>query len=116
MNLTTLDDFNLVHKLLKTPRYEIPERLRHKVVINIEKIIDHGEDDRTQIAAMKVLADFDKINLDIVKLAMPKKIEHFDPSKANDDELLVMVKKIVKQLPTVLEGDYDTETYLPAPI
>ncbi len=105
-NLETMDDFKLVHKLLGKPRYEIPNRLRDKVIRSIENTVDFNDDDRTKIAAIKVLADLDKINLELVKIAMPKKIEHFDPSKVNDDELLAAVKAIAAKSQNILEGEF----------
>lgn len=101
----TEGDFNLVHRLLKHPRYEIPERLRSKVVKCIEDVVDeYGIDLDVKLRAIKVLSELDKHNIDLVKIAMPKKIEHTNASNLNDEELLAKVQDIVKRLPPILDS------------
>jgi hypothetical protein len=100
----TEGDFNLVHRLLRHPRYEIPERLRKKVIDCVESVVDkETADDDVKLRAIKVLSELDKHNIELVKIAMPKKVEHTDVSRLNDEELLARVQDIVKRLPPVLD-------------
>ncbi len=97
-------DFNLIHQLLKNPRYVIPERLREKAIRCIESCID-GEEvaDQTKLAAIRTALDMDKINLEMIKIAMPKKVETRDITKATDEELTDLVREVLKRCPTTLE-------------
>lgn len=72
----TQAEFSMVRKLLTTPRYEIPEHLRKQLVEDAADVSKNCEDPKTRIAAMRVLAELDKINVEIVKISMPKRVEH----------------------------------------
>ncbi len=98
--LRTEGDFNLINQLLKSPRYNIPEHLRQKVVSCIEKALDDSENStKLKLDAIKTLSNLEKHNIDLVKLAMPKKIETFNPKQLNDEELREMVQDVLKLLP-----------------
>ena len=103
-DIKTEGDFNMVNRLLRNPRYEIPERLRQKSVQCIEDALDADHDITIKLKAIQVMSQLDKHNIDIVKIAAPKRIEQIDPRKLDDEELLKMVKQIVKKLPTIIEG------------
>ena len=36
-------------------------------------------------------------------MSMPKRVEHFDPRKADDEELKKLVEKVLKLMPPTLE-------------
>ena len=101
--LRSLGDYQLVKSLLNNPRYNIPERLRKKAITCIEDALDNVQsDDKLKLTAVKVLSELDKRNIELVKMSMPKRVEHFDPRKANDEELLKLVKNVVKLMPPTL--------------
>lgn len=103
-DLRTEDDYALVNRLLRSPRYKIPEYLRDKVVNQIEQTLDNDEnEDALKLKAIQVLSQLDKHNLDIVKLTMPQKTEALKPSDCNDEELKELVLKILKTQPHILD-------------
>jgi len=103
-DLRTEDDFALVNRLLRSPRYKIPEYLRDKVIHCITDIVDKKDsEDALKLKAIQVMSQLDKHNIDIIKLTMPKKIEAVKPQDMNDEELLVLVKEVIKKLPETLE-------------
>jgi len=104
-DLKTEGDFNLVNRLLRNPRYEIPERLRNKAINCIEDAIDADHDVTIKLKAIQTMSALDKHNIDIVKIAAPKRIEQIDPRKLNDEELLKMVREVVKKLPPVIDAE-----------
>lgn len=106
-DLRTSADYDLVARLLKYPRYKIPECLRDKVVSEIAAVIDNDENDATlKLKAISTLATLDKHNIDLVKLAMPKKTEQsIDVRKVDDEALLKLVKDIQKLLPPVIDTE-----------
>jgi len=100
----TEGDYAIVRKLLQNPRYEIPERLRRKVVGEIERTVDDEEaDPNLKMRAISVLAQLDKHNIELVKLSMPKRIERVDPKKMDDEKLLEAVQEVLKLAPRILE-------------
>ena len=108
--LRSLGDYQLVNRLLKDPRYNIPERLRNKAINAIEKTLDDAQnDDKLKLTAVKTLSDLDKRNMELIKMAMPKRVEHFDPRKANDEELMKMVQNVLKLMPTTLPAELGAE-------
>ena len=99
----TTGDFQLINKLLQNPRYEIPERLRQKVIGCIDKVISDDADSKgvsiqTQLQAIRVLAQLDKHNLDVIKLAMPHKVETTNITKLDDSDLQNLVVEIINQI------------------
>ena len=101
--LRTMGDFALVNRLLANPRYKIPEHLRDKVVNQIENVLDDPESKNVlKLRAIDTLTKLDKQNLELIKLSMPKKVEHFDPKKMNDEKLLETVQEVLKLLPRTL--------------
>jgi hypothetical protein len=102
-DFSTEGDFALVNRLLQNPRYAIPEHLRHKMIKCAESVIDANDTKHeTKLKAIQTLSTMDKHNIDIVKLAMPKKVEHSDVKSISDEELLKLVQDIAKRMPTVL--------------
>ena len=107
----TSADFGMVNKLLKNPRYEIPERLRHKVITSIERIVDSPEtDSKMTLDAIKTLSMLDKINVELVKSVLPKRVEQTPVRQLTDEMLLEEVKKIMKALPLDLPGGLPSGT------
>lgn len=101
----TEGDFALINQLLKNPRYVIPEHLRHKVVKCIEQTIDSSETKpEIKLKAVQTLAILDKHNIDLVKVAMPKRVEQTTVRQMTDEKILEMVKEITKKLPTVIQA------------
>ena len=104
-DLKTEGDFNMVNRLLRNPRYDIPERLRTKAIQCIEDALEDDNDITLKLKAIQVMSTLDKHNINIVKIAAPKRIEQIDPRKLDDEELLKMVQVIVKKLPTIIESE-----------
>jgi len=105
-SLKTEGDFDLINRLLRNPRYNIPERLRAKCIQCIEDVLDSGTEDvghGLHLKAIQTMVSLDKINVEIIKIAVPKKIET-NVKSMNDEELLALVKDVVKRLPS-----FDTE-------
>lgn len=95
----TKADFNMLNQLLKNPRYDIPERLRKKVIVSIERVIDCAYTDaNTQLNAIRTLALLDKHNIDLAKIVMPKRVDH-SPRGLSDEQLLEALNKTLKLLP-----------------
>lgn len=96
----TSADFRMVNQLLKNPRYEIPERLRNKIIGSVETLIDSPQtEDRTKLDAIKTIIALDKINVDIVKAVLPKRMEQTPVRALSDEALLEEVEKIMHSLP-----------------
>lgn len=109
-DLRTADDFTLINQLLKNPRYVIPERLRNKAISCIEGALDDdGNDIALKLKAIQTMSQLDKHNIDLVKIAAPKRIEQIDPRKCNDEELLKLVKEVVKKLPREINHESVTD-------
>ncbi len=105
-DLRSLGDYHLVNRLLRDPRYNIPERLRKKAITAIETTLDDSQnDDKLKLTAVKVLSELDKRNLEIVKMSMPTRVEHFDPRKANDEELKKLVEQVLKLMPPMISAE-----------
>lgn len=103
---STRQDFSLVEKLLRNPRYKIPEHLRDKIINSAENILDSGESTpQTKLQAAKMLLEADKTNLRLIELIVPKQIEHFNVKNRTDEELLEAIKETRKYLPSISEGD-----------
>lgn len=89
----------MLNQLLKNPRYDIPERLRKKVITSIERVIDNVESDsNTTLNAIKTLALLDKHNIELAKIVMPKKVDH-SVKGLSDEQLIEAIRKTVKLLP-----------------
>jgi len=97
--LSTIADYNILNGLLKNPLYKIPEELRVKAIGCLEATIDDASAKTTlKLKAIGAMINMDKHNLDLVKIAMPKKIEHINPRELNDEQLLEELNKIQEQL------------------
>lgn len=94
----TTGDFQLINRLLQNPRYEIPERLRQKVIGCIDKVISDEDNPQVKLQAIRVLAQLDKHNLDVIKLAMPHKVETTNITKLDDSDLQNLVVEIINQI------------------
>ena len=87
---------------MRTPRYSIPEHLRNKIMASVETALDDPEAPHSQkLAAARVALEADKVNLELLKLALPKKVHHFDIKAASNEELLEAIKETQKLLPMV---------------
>ena len=105
--LETSGDYSLINKLLAHPRYKIPEHLRDKAIASIEATFDDPDaESALKLKAVQCLATLDKHNIDIVKMAIPKKIEHITPSKMSDEELHEQIREIAKCLPKPIDAEY----------
>lgn len=73
--------------------------MRQKVIGCIDKVIsDDDEPTQTQLQAIRVLAQLDKHNLDVIKLAMPHKVETTSITKLDDSALQNLVVEIINQI------------------
>lgn len=99
---STEADFNMIIHLLKNPRYNIPAQLRDKVINCINNIVTCIDDPKTQLAAVNTLVALDRCNIELIKIAMPKKVEHKQINKLSDEELLDALKEVQKKLPEVI--------------
>lgn len=99
----TVSDFQMIHNLLtKHATYKIPEHLRKRVITRAGQALE-SDDDKLAMTAAKVLLAADKHNLDIIKVAMPKRVEHVNVSKLNDRELYEAVGNTLKLLPADIQ-------------
>lgn len=102
-SLQTQGDFGLINQLLKNPRYKIPEHLRENVINCCDEVIKKKDSpDATKLAACRTVLLADRHNLEMIKLAMPTKIEHYNPQQATDEELIEVLKEAVKLLPPMI--------------
>ena len=106
----TQADFNMLNQLLKNPRYDIPERLRKKVITSIERVVDNVDSEsNTILNAIKTLALLDKHNIELAKIVMPKRVDH-SARGLTDEQLIEALKVTLKQLPP------EIVKMLPAPL
>ena len=104
-------DFGIINRLLKNPRYNIPEHLRSKAVASIEATFDDPENNTAiKLKAVQCLAMLDKHNIDLVKMAIPKKIEYITPSKMSDEELHEEIRNIAQCLPKPIDAKFTLKT------
>lgn len=97
--LRTLADYNILKKLLQHPQYKIPEYLRAKAINCVEKTLEDDDNSaKLKLSAINTMLSMDKHNLDLAKVAMPKKIESIDPRKMNDEELMTALQEIKTEL------------------
>lgn len=100
-------DFSLVERLLKTPRYKIPEHLRDKIITSAGNILDSREvDEKTRLSAAKLILEADRTNIKLIELMVPKKVEHYNVKDRTDEELIEAIKETRKYLPPIAEGDF----------
>lgn len=96
-------DMGMVRRLLKDPLYNVPERLRDKILSGAEKLMDSFTEGKTTeaafIAAARLVLEADKRNLDLIKMVIPKKVEHREVKDFTTVELEVIVKEAQKLLP-----------------
>lgn len=85
----TVGDFALVHKLLKDHAlYNIPDTMRDGIINSVKEVFDDPESTLSQkMVASKLILEMDKRNIDIVKIAMPHKVEHTQVQNMSDEEL-----------------------------
>ena len=107
--LRTLADYNILKKLLQNPQYKIPEYLRAKAITCVQETLEDDKNTaKLKLSAINTMLSMDKHNLDLAKVAMPKKIESIDPKKMNDEELMTALQDIQKELalklPKVIDG------------
>lgn len=82
----------MVHRLLQNALYKIPENYREAVLGSAANILsDDNIPAMTRLAASRVIIECDKINLDLVKIAMPKKVITRNVTEMTSDEL----KKVI---------------------
>lgn len=99
----TEEDFKLVNKLLSQGPYKIAEHIRSRVISNAATILeDPNVDQKIRLAAMRTLLLADKINLDLIKISMPKKVEKLDVKQLSDQDLLEAIEITQKLLPKQL--------------
>jgi len=105
----TKDDFGMVRGLLRRGPYQIPDRLREKIISSAERVIDNLDiDPKIMLSAAKLMVDCDRINVEMIKLAIPKKIETFNARGATDAQLLEAIQKTTKLLPRIIEHGEDS--------
>lgn len=98
LTFETEGDLQMVHTLLKNPRYKIPERLRDKIMKAAEDTIDNSNATTAEInTACKLILEADKRNIDLVKLAMPKQVIHRHVSQYSDEELRDALQDIINE-------------------
>jgi hypothetical protein len=96
----SIGDMEMVTGLLKKAPYCIPEHLRGKIVETAGSMLDNPNATEAQtISAAKLLLEADKINVQLIKLAVPTKHEHFTPQKATTAELCEIIRKANKLMP-----------------
>ncbi len=98
----SVGDMNMITTLLRNPRYKIPEHLREKVIGTADNILNNANASVAEaISAAKLVLEADKVNVALIKLAVPKKIEHFNPRQATTEELIEVIKKAQALMPAL---------------
>ncbi len=98
----TKDDFALINTLMRSSRYDIPERLRKKIIgMASNKIEDESAEFPDQLSAAKLILECDKRNMDLLKIAMPTKVEHLNVQKASTEVLREAITEALKLMPTI---------------
>lgn len=96
-------DFAMVHKLLQNALYKIPPEYREAVLGSAATILTDVEiPAMTRLAASRVIIECDKINLDLVKLAMPKKVITRSVTDMTSDELKKVILEAAAHLQSAL--------------
>lgn len=111
-------DMGMIHNLLKTHSlYNIPNHLRAKVIKTADRIMD-DEDPRAAITGARVILECDKRNIDVVKLAIPKKVEVRNIQEQTTEELHQLLKDTLRDHPelipvevTAIGNDIDRGNY-----
>lgn len=104
----TSADLDIVHQLLKKPRYNIPEELRERIITKSGEILE-SKDPKEAIMAAKIVLEADKRNMELLKMVVPKKTEIRDCRKMSDEELLEEYHRVTKLLPTIIDGEFTVE-------
>ncbi len=104
--LQTEGDFHLINTLLnKNPRYNIPEHIRTKMVTSCSDVLANEQaPHKIKLIATKVLAELDKRNIDILKLAIPKTVIHREAKDLTDDELEAEIVKLINKNPRLKQA------------
>jgi len=92
------DDYSLISTLFRNSRYQIPERLRGKIMQSIESTLDTAADDKTKLAAIKVALEADKRNVEYLRLVVPRKVEHYNPDQKTSEELKRDIQAALERL------------------
>ena len=96
----SVGDMNMVTTLLKNPRYVIPDHLRKRVIGTAESILSNVNATVAEaISAAKLVLEADKVNVALIKLQVPKQIEHFNARNATTEELVEVIKKAQALMP-----------------
>lgn len=105
-------DFNIVRKLMKeSALYQIPEHARKNIIAQAQNVLeDLTATSREKMSAAKFLLECDKINLDVIKLVMPKKVEHIKVQERSTEELIDMVSKAIETHPELKGALHAQET------
>lgn len=83
----TVADFDLVRKLITDHSlYKIPPGVRELIIEQAGEVLETGTDAQ-KLSAAKLLMEADKINLGLVKIAMPHKVEQITVRDMSDEEL-----------------------------
>ncbi len=103
----TAADFSLVYKLLEQgTRYKIPEFIRDRVIQGAAETLGDPEATyRDKNAAAKVILLADKHNIELVKMALPKRTEHTSIKSLTDEELRGKIDELLKLLPPSLVSE-----------
>lgn len=107
----SIADMGMVRKLLRDPLYDIPERLRDKVLKGAETLVDrftNGDETAAAfIAASRLVLEADKRNLDLIKMVIPKRVEHKEVIQFTTQELEQIVREAHKRLPPAVVLDVE---------
>lgn len=106
----TVADFALVHELMKKPLYDIPDHIRGRVIEGASKAMADPEvPTKTKLQAMKVILECDSRNIALLKLAMPRRVEHFNPAEMTSTELKKQIDAYIKDNPQLIQGAQPNE-------
>lgn len=95
----TQEDFDMVHRLLRNSLYKIPEAYRTAVLNSAARVLnDENAPAIIQLAASRVILECDKRNLDMVKIAMPKKVISRSVTELTTDELQHMILEAAERI------------------
>lgn len=111
---STQADFSMINTLLANPRYNIPERLRNKVIQSADNVISSEEStDAAKLAASRLVLEADKRNLELIRLVMPKHHVHHNVKDMSTEELVEVIQNAAERFKRTKDDNPDPTRLLP---
>jgi len=99
---STEADMQIVRTLLRDPLYKIPEHIRDTIVTESAKMLG-GDSPKFKAIGARLLLEMDKRNLELLRLVVPRKVEHIDVKQKTTAELIEIVERAKALMPPMAE-------------